>query len=80
VAAGQIRVRFTPGANNGSKITSYTARCASSNGGVTTVKSGAASPLTVVGLTVGKSYRCTVTATNARGTSPLSTASGAVTA
>ena len=80
VAAGQIRVKFTPGANNGSKIIRYTARCVSSNGGVTTVRTGAASPLTVVGLTAGKSYVCTVTATNARGTSPASTASRAVTA
>jgi hypothetical protein len=80
VAAGQIRVRFTPGANNGSKVISYTVRCVSSNGGVTAVKSGAASPITVVGLTAGKTYTCTVTATNARGTSPPSMASRAVTA
>jgi hypothetical protein len=80
LAAGQIRVKFTPGANNGSPITSYTARCASSNGGVTNIKSGAASPLVVVGLTVGRSYTCTVRATNARGTGLASVASGAVTA
>ena len=50
------------------------------NGGVPNVKSGTASPLTVVGLSAGKSYTCRVTATNARGTSPASIASGATTA
>jgi Fibronectin type III domain len=80
VAAGQIKVKFSPGANNGSVITSFTARCASSNGGATRAKSGAASPLVVVGLTAGRSYACTVTATNARGTSLTSSASGQVTA
>ena len=79
-AAGQIKVTFISGANNGSPITGYTARCISSDGGVPNVKSGPASPLTVVSLSAGKSYTCTVTATNARGTSPASIASGATTA
>jgi Fibronectin type III domain/NHL repeat len=80
VAAGQLRVTFTPGANNGSTTTGYTASCASTNGGATSATSGTASPLTVTGLTAGKSYTCTVTATNARGTSPPSNASSPVTA
>ena len=80
VAPGQIKVTFTPGANNGSATSSYTASCASSNGGVTGAKAGPASPLTVTGLTAGKTYTCTVTATNARGTSPTSNTSAAVTA
>ena len=80
VAAGQIKVGFTPGSDNGSRITGYTASCTSSNGGVPGVKSGGASPLAVTGLTAGDSYRCTVAATNARGTSPVSATSGAVTA
>ncbi len=80
VAAGEIKVAFTPGANNGSTTTSYTASCVSSNGGVAGMKSGTATPLTVTGLTVGSTYRCTVTATNARGTSLASNPSGAVTA
>jgi hypothetical protein len=46
--------------------------CASTNGGVTKTKSGAASPITVSGLTVGKSYKCLVNATNSRGTGPFS--------
>jgi hypothetical protein len=80
VAAGQIRVSFSPGANNGSIITSYTALCSSSNGGAARAKSGAASPLIVIGLTVGKSYTCIVRATNSRGTGLTSLASGRVTA
>jgi Fibronectin type III domain len=78
--AGKIKVTFTPGANNGSPATSYTASCVSGNGGTTRLKSGTGSPLTVTGLTVGKSYTCTVTAANARGRGPASKASGAVTA
>jgi hypothetical protein len=80
VASGRLKVSFMPGANNGSPVTSYNASCASGNGGVTRAKSGTGSPLTVTGLTVGKSYTCTVTATNARGKSPTSQASAVVTA
>jgi hypothetical protein len=71
---------FVAAANNGSPVTGYTASCASGNGGVTRAKSGTRSPLTVTGLTAGKRYACTVTATNARGKSPASQASAAVTA
>ena len=80
VAAGRIKVSFTPGANNGSPITSYTASCASSNGGVARAKSGPGSPLIVTGLTAGKRYTCTVFATNARGKGPASKAPAPVTA
>jgi hypothetical protein len=79
VASGQIKVTFTPGANNGSNTTSYTATCTSTTGAVGS-KSGAASPLTVIGLTAGASYTCTVKGTNARGAGLASAASGAVTA
>jgi extracellular elastinolytic metalloproteinase len=78
VAAGQIRVTFTPGANNGSNTTTYTATCTSTNGGVAGSKAGAASPLTVTGLTPGKSYTCSVKGTNARGAGLSSAPSGAV--
>jgi hypothetical protein len=54
VASGRLKVLFAPGANNGSPVTSYTASCASGNGGVARAKSGSGSPLTVTGLTVGK--------------------------
>jgi 5'-nucleotidase len=47
------------------------------NGGQTAT--GSASPITVTGLTNGDSYTFTVTATNAQGTGPASTASNAVT-
>ncbi len=80
VASGQIKVGFTPGASNGATTSSYTARCASTNGGVGGAKSGPSSPLTVTGLTVGKTYTCTVSATNARGMSLTSVPSGVVTA
>jgi len=79
-AAGQIKVTFTAGANNGSATTSYTATCTSSNGGVLGSKTGAASPLTVAGLTVGKSHTSKVKGTNARGAGLSSAPSGAATA
>jgi len=80
VGSGEIEVSFTPGANNGSPMTSYTASCASSNSGVVGATSGAASPLIVMGLTAGDTYTCRVTAANTRGTSLTSDASAAVTA
>ena len=79
-AAGQVKVAFTPGPDNGSRITGFTASCTSSGGGAPGAGSGRASPLTVAGLTAGDSYRCSVTATNARGMSLGSASSGAVTA
>jgi hypothetical protein len=71
-------VSFTAPANNGATITGYTATCTSTNLGVTKTKPGTASPLTVVGLSVGKTYRCTVKATNSRGTGPPSAPSAAI--
>ena len=78
VAAGSLKVRFTPGANNGRAITGYTAACVSSNGGATRSKTGTASPITVAHLTAGKRYTCTVRATNARGTGLASAPSASV--
>src|SRR6185369_4603799 len=47
-----INLTFTaPGSNGGAAITTYTATCTSSDGGVTNTGSGAASPITVSGLT-----------------------------
>jgi hypothetical protein len=79
-AAGQIKVTFTAGANNGSAITSFTATCTSSTGGVSGTNSASVGPITVTGLTATESYTCTVTATNARGTGLASSASAVVTA
>jgi len=67
-----VKVAFSTVAANGSSVT-YTAVCASSNGGVTSTAPGPASPLTVTGLTAGKDYECWVYAANASGTGPNST-------
>jgi hypothetical protein len=71
----QASVSFTaPGSNGNSTITAYTVT--STPGGATT--SGAASPLTVTGLSNGTPYTFKVTATNAAGTSTASSASNSV--
>lgn len=69
-------VAFTaPASDGGADITSYTVT--SSPGSFTAT--GAASPLTVTGLTNETAYTFTVTATNVRGTGSASTASSSVT-
>ena len=75
---GHLKVSFAAPASNGAPITSFKAVCRSSNGGVPRGKSGGASPLGVRGLTIGKTYTCTVEATNSRGTGPTSESSGGV--
>ena len=83
VAAGQIMVAFLPGASHGTPLMSYTATCRSTNGQVTnsgTHMGSMPAPITVTGLTVGKTYTCEVTARNERGVSVPSDPSGAVAA
>jgi YVTN family beta-propeller protein len=71
----QATVSFSaPISSGGSAITNYTVTA--SPGGQTATGSG--SPITVTGLTNGTTYTFTVTATNASGTSPRSTASAAL--
>ena len=79
VVAGnaQVTVSFVAPFDGGSAITGYNAACVSSNAGVAGAGSGAGSPIVVGGLSNGKSYTCTVTATNVNGTSAASAASAA---
>jgi uncharacterized protein YhjY with autotransporter beta-barrel domain len=74
--AGQVAVPFTaPASNGGAAITGYTVT--SSPDGIT--GTGAASPVTVTGLTPGTSYTFTVTATNSVGTGSPSLTSNTLT-
>jgi hypothetical protein len=79
-APGSLRVTFAAPMSNGAPITSYSVTCTSTNGGVTKSSTGSASPITVTGLSITKTYRCQVSATNSRGTGPLSRPSAPITA
>jgi Fibronectin type III domain len=78
-ASRTLKLTFNAPANNGARITRYSALCVASNARAV-VKSGSTRTLTVKGLTAGKRYGCRVTATNKRGTGPVSAQSKAVTA
>lgn len=71
-------VSFDTASGNGARISRYTATCVSRNGGTTNSNSDKSSPINVDGLTEGKTYTCTVTATNRRGTGPPSPPSASV--
>ena len=78
VAAGneQAVVSFTAPTNNGgSAITGYTVTVWEDGGATGIDATGAASPITVVGLTNGTAYTFTVRATNIAGNSPESASS-----
>jgi hypothetical protein len=66
-ASGVVRVSFSAPNDNGAPITGYVAICSSGNGGLKGMQIGVAGPLTVRGLTPGKSYACTAWASNSRG-------------
>lgn len=71
---GQASITFSaPTSNGGSPITGYTATCSSASGD-SVVQTGAASPLVVTGLIKGRTYSCTVSATNFVGIGPASIA------
>jgi large repetitive protein len=71
---GDISVAAASPLKNGAVITKFTAICTSANGGAPAsgVREPAVHIVLVSGLTHGKTYRCTMTATNARGTGPSS--------
>jgi hypothetical protein len=75
IGGGAATASFTAPMENGSPIQFYTVT--SHPGGIT--GSGAASPITVSGLTNGTAYAFTVTATNGAGTGAASSASNKVT-
>lgn len=76
---GSALVAFVaPSSNGGAPITGYGAVCVSSDGGVSGSGAGTASPILVGSLTAGKTYTCTVTATNGAGTGPASAACSAL--
>jgi hypothetical protein len=65
-------VSFTPGSDGGAPVSSFTAKCSSTDGGVTVASTGPASPLGLSGLSAGRHYRCVVRANNAMGAGPYS--------
>ena len=72
---GSAVVTFTePVENGGSPITSYTVTATPTGGGAALTETGAASPITISGLTNDTEYSLTVSATNSAGTGPESTA------
>jgi streptogramin lyase len=75
--AGQLTVAFTPGYDNGSPITSYTASCLRvvGSGRVRINVVGSTSPIAVTSMYNGDTYECFVTATNIFGTGPASATS-----
>ena len=75
VTAGHrsVKITFTkPADNGGAGVTSYRAKCTSSNGGVTRSHEGTRSPIYVAGLTAEKTYTCTLRARNKVGLGPSS--------
>ena len=73
-------VSFTQPADTttGAPVTGYGVRCVSSNGGATRTAVGTASPINVSGLSTGRTYTCTATASNSVGPSSGSSPTGAV--
>ena len=69
---GQIAVTISAPASNGDPISSYNVACNSLDGGANNSSSNATSPVTVTGLTNGKTYSCAAAAINGIGASAAS--------
>ena len=67
-----------PASDGGVRITSYRARCVSSNGGLTGSRQGFSTPIVVTALTASKTYTCTVVAINKIAIGPASAPSAPV--
>jgi hypothetical protein len=67
VARGALRVVFRRARGNGARITGYTATCRTANGRLRRSKTAKKGPITITGLVPGKTYSCTVRASNRRG-------------
>jgi titin len=65
-------VSFVPGATGGDPAVTYVVACSSSNGGMTRSSFFSGSPATLLNLTAGKTYTCSVFAAHAEGTSAAS--------
>ena len=72
LAHDTLQVAFRAPRDNGSAIRRFNVTCRSPNGGATRGATATASPVRMRNLTKGKTYTCTVTATNGRGNSPPS--------
>ena len=77
VGDGTIYLYVTVADDGGSAVTGYTATCTDGVSNFTGTSAG--SPITVSGLTNDAAYTCTVTATNAGGTSVASSATASLT-
>jgi hypothetical protein len=73
---GTITLYATVSEDGGYPVTEYKAACRSENS--TAIVSSSTSPITVSGLTNGVAYVCSVTATNALGTSVASVATAPI--
>ena len=78
VAKGSIKVSFTAGNSNGAAVSKFTAACLSTDHGAVRSVSAKSGPLTVKGLTPGRTYKCAVSATNSRGGSHWSAPTRAI--
>ncbi|MGO9874514.1 MAG: fibronectin type III domain-containing protein [Acidimicrobiia bacterium] len=72
IQPGLLLVRYAAASGNGTPVTSYLAVCVSYDGGSTRSArvNGNTQSVLVANVTIGKTYTCTVTATNKRGTGP----------